>query len=128
MRKTALVMLTAAALVAVPAPGAEAALDNWSGKVSSGGSFEHFSKARSSTMEVWVAVTSVPAKVQLITCDSRKSNIGVTRHIQTHKAAGMGAGTKNQRFCMALARSVPADTNGILPGSGQTLLSGRIEY
>lgn len=107
---------------------ASAAVQNWSGNVSSGGTFAHFSRARTSTMEVWVAVTSAEAKVQLITCDSRKANIGVTRRIATQGAAGMGSGTKNQKFCMAIARSVPADTNGWLAGPGITYMTGRIEY
>lgn len=107
---------------------ASAYVQSWSGDVSSGGSFTHFATERYSSIEVWVAVTSVAAKVQLISCDGQRSNVGVTRHIQKNGAAGMGGSTKNKRFCMALARSVPANTNGVLTGNGWTTLSGRIEF
>lgn len=128
MRKIIVTFGLVAALLMGTSVPASAAVQNWQGTVDSGGSFTHFTTQRVSSMEVWVAVTSVAAKVQLITCDRHKSNIGVTRHIQRNGAAGMGAATSNKRFCMALARSVPANTNGWLPGNGWTVLSGRIEF
>lgn len=92
--------ITTLGLIAVLLMGsmtsASAAVQNWSGNVSSGGTFAHFSRARTSTMEVWVAVTSAEAKVQLITCDSRKANIGVTRRIATQGQQGWGQGPRTR--------------------------------
>jgi len=125
MRKVFLSAAVAAVFVFGAASSGQAGVtENWSGNVPNSGSFEHFTKARASgNAEVWVAVTgSQQAKVQLITCDSKKSNIGSTRNIRPGESAGMGSSTANKRFCMALARPVPAG------GSGTTLLSGRIEF
>lgn len=135
MRRTFIVLGLVAALLVGPSASAQTTphnwlpmTQNWQGRVDSGGSFTRFTNERFSIIEVWVAVTSVAAKVQLITCDRHQSNIGVTRHIQTNRAAGMGTATRNKHFCMALARSVPANTNGILPGNGTTVLTGRVEF
>lgn len=135
MRKSLITLGLVATLLMGPSAAAQPTAlgwqpmtQNWQGRVDSGGSFERFTRERFSIIEVWVAVTSVAAKVQLITCDRHQSNIGVTRHIQTNRAAGMGASTRNKHFCMALARSVPANTNGWLPGNGTTLLTGRVEF
>ncbi|MEU1278862.1 hypothetical protein [Streptomyces sp. NPDC005805] len=118
--------LATAVLVATPASAANA---KWSGEVDSGGKLKYFSTQRTTSNKVMIYVGQAPyggVGVQLINCH----DLGVVGSEKTINKSKSKSWDDLGRKCFrtAMKRAVPKDTNGILPGSGVTDLSGSIDW
>lgn len=129
-RKTIISSVLAAGLVLGGVSGAFAASAGYSGEVSSGGTIKYFLNERHSTQLVsnYLATGNGGVTQGLYSCSSY-SGIGVA---DKNFVAG-GSGTYNEKsrntcFRVKMSRTNPADTNGALPGTGITTVSGTIYY
>lgn len=111
--------------------GAYAATAGYQSQIDSGGTIKYFENQRTSTQAVKNYLKSGDGGVTqgLYSCSSFSAipNVGDLSFTagQTKTYASASA---NTCFRIKMSRTNPADTNGILPGSGVTDVSGTITY
>jgi len=129
-KKIILSSVLATGLVLGSISGAFAASAGYSGEVSSGGTIKYFENQRTSTQLVsnYLASGNGGVTQGLYSCSSF-AGIGVgDLNFVPGQSKTYGEASRNKCFRIKMSRTNPADTNGALPGSGVTSVSGTIYY
>jgi hypothetical protein len=118
----AVLMVAGLLLVSTPSSAAQA---NWEGTVSSNGATVVFETQRTASMQVKNTVTgTAEAGIALVNCTDFGTVSGEW-HMPLNTQRKFGA-TAGRCFRQQIRRWTPKDTNGFLPGFGDTDLSGVI--
>ncbi|MDR0626100.1 MAG: hypothetical protein LBG11_02375 [Bifidobacteriaceae bacterium] len=131
-KRMAAVVAASAALVIGGGVAAVATSVTIAGTVSSGGTIKYFDNQRNSTNNVTFRLTEGPQMtVGLVNCSNISNVTGTsdkTFKTSDTAAKSYGASSKGKCFRIKASRTVPADTNGIWPGSGTTDFRGTLVY
>lgn len=124
-------VVLAAALAVGGTASAYAATAGYSGQVDSGGAIKYFENQRTSTLVVSNHLTAGNGGVTqgLYSCTNFSPIPGVADlNFTAGQTRSYSSSSQNKCFRIKMSRTNPADTNGILPGSGVTDVSGTITY